>query len=114
VTTPDPTPSPAWTEHADDLYYAARGLAEHDFHEALNRAGYGLSSTAVETVRLTVALTASATIRTLATAGWVRDEPTVPFEDTGLATAVAHVRPVLEAWENDTATAATVLPTPPN
>jgi hypothetical protein len=113
VSAPDPTPSPAWTEHADDLYYAARGLAENDVHEALKRAGYALSPTAVETVRLAIALTASATMRTLATAGWIRAEPAIPFEDTGLATAVGHVRPVLEAWENDTATAATVLPTPP-
>jgi hypothetical protein len=110
----DPTSSPVWIEHAEDLSYAARGLAEHDVHEALKSAGYALSPTAVETVRLAIALTASATMRTLATAGWIRDDPTVPFEDTGLAAAVAHVRPVLEAWENDTATAVAVLPTPPN
>lgn len=80
--------NPAWERDCDDLWYAARGLAESEVIHAFERTGSPLSGVELRLARYIIAAAASNTLDTLRTAGWLRDEPTIAFEDTGLDAVV--------------------------
>lgn len=97
----DPTtPSPAWERDADKLWYTARGLAEHDINTNLKESGIYLTADQVELARLTISTATSTVIQVLQTAGWMRDEPAVAFEETPFVEIFKVARARLAAWEN--------------
>lgn len=85
----------AWTEEvANQLYYAARGVAEHEIAN---------SGTArrITDARVGIAGGCYATLQVLREAGWLRDEPSVDVNTTRIPAWEAQARPKLEAWDED-------------
>jgi hypothetical protein len=93
-------PNPAWERDSDKLWYAVRGHAEHELTTNLANAGYEMTPDQIDIARLAISTAAVSAMRILATTGWLRDEPTIAFEDTILNNATKITKARLSAQEN--------------
>jgi hypothetical protein len=94
--------NPAWHRDADALWYAARGLGEHELSGALEECGLDpLTARELPLVRLAIVAGINASRTVIREAGWLSEEPTRVLEETAVQSWAVQARETLVPWDAD-------------